>query len=120
MAELLYQLNSYLKVFNATVVSVNKKEKAVELDRTAFYPGGGGQPHDVGKLYLDEKKSIEVKRVKQEGGHIWHYIEGDLPKKRSAVKGSIDWIRRHDLVRTHTALHVLCGVVWRDYGAQVT
>lgn len=116
MTELLAHTDAYLQEFDATVVAVNPEEKAVALDRTAFYPGGGGQPHDLG--WLDGKP---VTKVKRQGDLIWHWLESsDLPAVGAVVHGKIDWERRHKLMRTHTAFHILCGVVWRDYGAQVT
>ena len=89
------------------------------LDRTAFYPGGGGQPHDVGTLLLDDGE-LPVVRVQRRSDEVWHQVAGPLPPPGARVRGRIDWSRRYALMRTHTALHVLCGVVWRDYGAQVT
>ncbi|MBN1661187.1 MAG: alanyl-tRNA editing protein [Anaerolineae bacterium] len=117
MTQELYQTDSYLKAFDAVVTAVDGS--AVALDRTAFYPGGGGQPHDTGVLAWGDELSRVVK-VKRSGGDVWHTLEGDLPPVGARVRGQIDWNRRYDLMRTHTALHVLCGVVWRDYGASVT
>jgi misacylated tRNA(Ala) deacylase len=115
MTELLAHTDAYLKEFEATVVAVNPEEKAVALDQTAFYPGGGGQPCDYGWL-----NQTPVTQIKRQGEHIWHYLEGDLPAVGAKVSGKLDWERRYKLMRTHTAFHILCGVVWRDYGAQVT
>lgn len=115
MTELLAHADAYLQHFEARVVAVNAEEKAVALDKTAFFPGGGGQPHDLG--WLDNRP---VTRVKRQDGHIWHWLEGDLPAEGATVRGRLDWERRYKLMRTHTAFHILCGVVWRDYGAQVT
>jgi len=115
MTELLAHTDAYLKAFEAKVVVINPEEKAVALDRTAFYPGGGGQPCDYGWL-----NGTPVTKVKRDGALIWHWLEGDLPAEGTAVQGEIDWERRYKLMRTHTAFHILCGVVWRDYGAQVT
>lgn len=117
MTELLAHLNAYLQEFEATVVAVDPDQNAVALDKTAFYPGGGGQPNDVGWL-----AGQAVTKVKRQGEHIWHWLAepGHLPAVGAAVHGQIDWDRRHKLMRTHTAFHILCGVVWRDYGAQVT
>jgi misacylated tRNA(Ala) deacylase len=119
MTEQLFQTESYLKEFEAEVVAVNPDEGAVALNRTALYPGGGGQPNDVGWLLVGGQ-SLVVSKVKRQGEHIWHWLDGDLPVVGTAVTGRIDWERRYKLMRTHTALHVLCGVVWRDYGALVT
>jgi misacylated tRNA(Ala) deacylase len=119
MTDLLYQTDSYLREFPATVVAVNTAEGAVALDRTAFYPGGGGQPHDLGVLRVDNA-ALPVTRVRQQGGQVWHWLNGALPAVGTSVVGALDWDRRYSLMRTHTALHILCGVVWRDYGALVT
>lgn len=119
MTELLFQTDSYLKEFIAVVVETDSIENAVILDRTAFYPGGGGQPNDTGFLYAGNK-SYRVSKVKKQDGRILHYIEGELPSAGTEVTGKPDWENRYKLMRTHTAMHILCGVVWRDYGAQVT
>ena len=119
MTELLYQTDSYLREFTATVTAVDASQNAVALDQTAFYPGGGGQPHDTGILQTDSQH-WPVKKVKKKGADVWHFLEGKLPDSGMTVKGVIDWARRYDLMRTHTALHILCGVIWHDYGASVT
>ena len=126
MTDLLYQTDSYLREFDATVVAVDVEAGRVALDRTAFYPGGGGQPGDLGTLTqtfrVSEtlKVSWAVTQVKKEGDLVWHWLTGELPAAGQAITGSIDWSRRYALMRTHTAMHILCGVVWRDYGASVT
>ncbi len=117
MTELLFHDRSYLREFDATVTSV--ADVGVALDRTAFYIGGGGQPSDVGVLSADGRQ-YAVSGVKRDAGVLVHLIDGDQPTKGSRVSGQIDWERRYRLMRTHTALHILCGVVWRDYGALVT
>ena len=91
----------------------------VALDRSAFYPGGGGQPGESGTLTF-EGMSLPVTQVKKEGDLVWHWLNGGMPAVGQAVTGSIDWERRYQLMRTHTAMHILCGVVSRDYGASVT
>ena len=93
----------------------------MSLDCTAFYPGGGGQPHDSGWLLAGDA-TLPVVKVKREGEHVWHWLAPDmaLPAVGTQVVGRLDWQRRYALMRTHTAMHILCGVVWRDYGAQVT
>ncbi len=117
MTENLYQLDSYCQEFEATVTAIDGQ--AVALDRSAFYPGGGGQPYDTGLLTW-EGRSAQVTKVKRTGDEVWHTLAGDPPPVGTAVHGVLDWERRYALMRTHTALHVLCGVVWRDYGASVT
>jgi len=118
MTELLYQTDAYMKEFDARVTAV--EGSAVALDRSAFYPGGGGQPNDVGTLSMGDR-TWRVLKVRKQGEDVWHTLDAeDVPPVGSEVHGTLDWNRRHKLMRTHTALHVLCGVVWRDYGASVT
>ena len=121
MTELLYQTDSYLQEFEASVLSVLTDERAVVLDRTAFYPGGGGQPCDFGSLTADGM-IYPVQKVNKQADDILHFLGGDapLPSIGAALRGTLDWARRHRLMRTHTAMHVLCGTVFRDYGALVT
>ncbi|MCB0253298.1 MAG: alanyl-tRNA editing protein [Anaerolineae bacterium] len=121
MTDSLYQTDSYLRQFDATVVDANPDARTVALDRSAFYPGGGGQPNDLGVIVCDGVE-LPVVKVKRAGGQIWHTLAepGLLPAVGQTVTGRLDWERRYALMRTHTALHILCGVVWRDYGAQVT
>jgi misacylated tRNA(Ala) deacylase len=117
MTELLFLHDSYLKEFEALVTEVTGD--GVVLDRTAFYTGGGGQPHDTGSLIAGNQE-CPVTRVGRSEGKIVHWVQGDIPPTGGSVTGRIDWERRYSLMRTHTALHILCGVVWRDYGAKVT
>jgi misacylated tRNA(Ala) deacylase len=121
MTELLYQTDSYLQEFDAEVTSVLLAERVVILNRTAFYPGGGGQPCDFGTLTV-AGETYPVAKVKKQGEDVLHFLGGDvpLPAIGSAARGTLDWARRYELMRTHTALHVLCGTVFRDYGALVT
>jgi len=115
MTELIAHSDAYVKEFMARVTAVNREEGAIALDRTAFYPGGGGQPHDLGWL-----KDTPVLKVKRQWDEIWHRLDGSIPAGGEEVSGKLDWDRRYKLMRTHTAFHILCGVVWRDYRAQVT
>jgi len=117
MTEELYQTDSYLREFDAVVTAADGQ--AVTLDRTAFYPGGGGQPHDLGTLTWSGG-TAQIAQVKKQAGEIWHTLSGDVPALGARVHGVLDWGRRYRLMRTHTALHGLCGVVFRDYGALVT
>lgn len=121
MTELLYQKDSYLQEFEGIVTTVNPEMHAVCLDQTAFYPGGGGQPHDTGWLSNDETK-MDVMSLKKIGDQVWHILSPDsiLPNQGTKLLGKINWDRRYQLMRTHSAMHVLCGVVFRDYGALVT
>lgn len=114
MTELLYLRDAYLTHFGAEVVDV--REGAVALDRTLFYPTGGGQPHDVGTL-----AGLPVVDVRKEGDLVWHTLDGHpVPELGASVEGVVDWPRRHQLMRTHTALHVLCGVIWNEWRVPVT
>ena len=121
MTELLYQTDSYLQEFEANIHSVLPDGRAVVLDRTAFYPGGGGQPCDFGSLTVGDVM-YPVEKVKKQGDDVLHFLVGDapLPPTGSAARGTLDWTRRYQLMRTHTALHVLCGTIFRYYGALVT
>ncbi len=117
MTDLLFQTDAYLQEFAAQVTA--QVDGGVVLDRTAFYPGGGGQPHDTGTLTA-VSRTYPVAKVAKVNGQVVHFVAGDLPAVGTAVTGQLDWTRRYQLMRTHTAMHILCGVVWRDYGAQVT
>lgn len=121
MSDLLYQTDSYCATFDARVTEVSEEQHGVILDRTAFYPGGGGQPYDTGALTIDGV-TYAVKKATKFAGGVLHILEGTgpLPILGQHVSGEIDWGRRFKLMRTHTAMHILCGVVWRDYGASVT
>lgn len=119
MSELIFQKDSYVKEFDCKIIKVDEAENAVILDKTAFYIGGGGQPCDTGILE-GEADVYAIKKVKKIGKDVYHYIDGKLPKLNEACMGKIDWEHRYKLMRTHTAMHILCGVVWRDYKAQVT
>lgn len=114
---LLFQTDSYLKDFEAQVIAAKAAE--VALDATAFYAGGGGQPCDTGTLSAGSA-AWPVVRVRRDGPLIWHELQGAPPPLGTVVCGEINWEQRYALMRTHTALHILCGVVWRDYGAKVT
>jgi misacylated tRNA(Ala) deacylase len=120
MTELLYLHDSYLCEFDATVTEVTD-EGAVVLDATAFYPTGGGQPHDTGTLAAGDAR-WNVKAVMKRGGDVLHVVDPveGVPTVGMRVRGTIDWERRYRLMRTHSALHVLCGVVFREFGALVT
>lgn len=117
MTELLYQTDSALREFEALVAGV--VGDGVVLDRTAFYPGGGGQPCDTGWLEV-ERERWEVRKVGRKEGQVVHYLDREPPPVGVSVEGFLDWERRYALMRTHTAMHILCGVIWRDYGVSVT
>ena len=117
----LFSTDAYLRTFEAKVLEVDENAHRVAVNRTAFYPGGGGQPHDLGELTWGDGRGAVV-AVKQEGALIWHELDPDsgVPAPGTELQGEIDWERRHLLMRTHTALHVLCGVIYADYGVAVT
>ena len=117
MTEALYHTDAYLKEFDAVVVALDGSKLA--LDRTAFYPGGGGQPNDVGMLTANGE-TWNVLKVSKLGADVWHELDREAPPIGVPVHGVIDWDRRYKLMRTHTAMHILCGVIFRDYGASVT
>jgi misacylated tRNA(Ala) deacylase len=119
MTELLYLRDAELRAFDATVVDAG--EDGVVLDQTAFYVTGGGQPHDTGTLTWDggSAQVVDVRKDRDTGAVV-HVLDGDVPGAGTAVHGEVDWERRHQLMRTHTALHVLCGVIWNEYKTPVT
>jgi len=117
MTEMLFLHDSYLREFDAAVTAVDGSR--VALDRTAFYAGGGGQPADTGVLRWDAA-AARVVEVRKEGDSAWHTVEGDPPPAGTAVRGALDWERRFSIMRHHSALHVLVGVVYRSFNALVT
>lgn len=120
MTDLLYQTDSYLTTFDTVVTEVDAESRGVTLSQTAFYPGGGGQPADRGTLMVSGV-TYTVARAKKAGSSVLHLIEGEHSLSAGMnVIGRIDWEHRYQLMRTHTAMHILCGVIWRDYGASVT
>ena len=118
--------DAYVRSIEARVLTVDEAGEGplVVLDRTVFYPGGGGQPPDRGLLLrASDGRSWTVRAARKSGGDIVHELEqgeSGPPTVGDIVSVDLDWARRHALMRTHTALHALCGVVWRDYGALVT
>ena len=117
MTEKLYLRDVSIESFDAIVQSV--EENRVELDQTAFYVTGGGQPHDTGLLKWDGGES-SVEDVRTIDGRVWHQLGGDLPQQGATVTGFVDQIRRHQMMRTHTAMHILCGVMWQRWQKVVT
>ena len=116
MTNLLYLEDSYLQEFEAMVTAHDLDQNGVLLDQSVFYPGGGGQLPDTGTICCGEA-SYPVSGVKRGNVHI---VEGDLPPIGARVRGLLDWERRYNIMRTHTAMHILCGVIWRDYQTSVT
>ena len=121
MTEALYHEDSYIKEFSATVVKSDPENTVIILDRTAFFPGGGGQVTDRGCIKWHEQE-YQVTRAKHSPDGILHLLEtgAPLPPLGAEVTGILDWERRYQVMRTHTAMHILCGTIFRDYGAHVT
>ncbi len=117
MTEKLYLRDVSIESFDAIVQSI--EENRVELNQTAFYVAGGGQPHDTGLLKWDGGES-SVEDVRTIDGRVWHQLGGDLPQQGITVTGFVDQVRRHQMMRTHTAMHILCGVMWQRWQKVVT
>ena len=117
MTKELFLEDSYTKEFEARVVNIEGRE--VILDCTAFYPGGGGQPPDKGSLGIGPIEATVVD-VRREGGEIVHVMDKPIPDSVRDLKGALEWRRRFAHMRYHTALHVLSGVIWRNFDARVT
>ena len=117
MTEELFLTDSYLREFDARVERLAGRE--VILDRTAFYPGGGGQPPDKGTLGIGPVRASVVD-VRREGREIIHVLDSPIPATVRDVKGELDWERRYAHMCHHTALHILSGVIWRHFEAKVT
>lgn len=117
MTELLYLHDSYLREFDATVRG--QSGQSVELDRSAFYAAGGGQPADQGILRWDAG-SCRVTDVRKNGDAVWHMIDGEAPPVGASVRGMLDWERRYAIMRHHSALHVMVGVIYQQFNALVT
>lgn len=117
MTELLYHSDAYLREFDATVAAVDAER--VALDRTALYARSGGQPSDFGIL-MGNGVTFRVLDSKKQGDQVWHQLDSAGLEAGDTLRGAVDWVRRYKLMRTHTALHILCGVIFRDYGASVT
>ena len=117
----LYHDDSYLQNFSARVTELDLENHGLILDQSAFYPGGGGQPNDRGSLNTPSGP-IPIHKVKMVNGQIVHFLppEASLPDISSPLDFDLDWDYRYQLMRTHTAMHVLCGTIFRDYGASVT
>lgn len=111
--ELVFLRDAYLRELDAHVITTD--EGRIALDQTIFYPTGGGQPHDTGTI-----EGTPVTDVRKDGDLVWHTLDGDIPAEGATVHCVVDWERRHALMRTHTALHVLCGVIWNQWGKAVT
>ncbi len=122
----LFAVDAYLRNFESAVANVDAEQGRVALRRTAFFPGGGGQPFDLGTVEWAEGSAEITAPVTKVGrdretGVIWHWLGGEaLPRPGVELAGVLDWERRHLTMRTHTALHILCGVIWSEFGLAVT
>ncbi|MEM7094787.1 MAG: alanyl-tRNA editing protein [Actinomycetota bacterium] len=120
MTELLYLEDAYLRSCEAIVTAIDAEGRRVALDRTVCYVQGGGQPADHGTL-TGPSGAAPIENVRKRDGETWHELgDGPLPTPGDTVTVDIDWDRRHELMRTHTAMHLLCGVIWNEYGKAVT
>lgn len=121
MTKLLYQTDAYVRELDTTVCGHGEVNGApvIIVEETVLYPGGGGQPADTGKLTWDGQHA-SVLRAMKHGDDIAYALDGALPPLGAIVRMRVDWERRYRLMRTHTAMHCLCGAVFRDYGALVT
>ena len=117
MTEELFLENAYLREFEAWIVKNAGRE--LTLDRTAFYPGGGGQPPDKGGLGVGPVWASVVD-VKRRDGEVVHVLDSPVPETVERITATLDWDRRFAHMRYHTALHVLSGVIWKNFGAKVT
>ena len=117
MTEKLYLHDGELRIFEATVVSVT--DQKVELDRTAFYATSGGQPNDTGHVVWSTGTSTVID-VTSDKDRVLHLLSGSVPKVGTVLTGTVDDQRRKKMMRTHTAMHILCGVIWRDWSRVVT
>ncbi|MGF1470192.1 MAG: alanyl-tRNA editing protein [Rubrobacteraceae bacterium] len=117
MTEQLFLYDAYSREFEADVVKRAGRE--IALDRTAFYPGGGGQPADRGQLKVGPVRAAVVDVKRQDGGII-HVLDNPIPGTVARITGGLDWERRYAHMRYHTALHALSGIIWQSFGAKVT
>ncbi len=119
MTDRIYSTDQYATSMDATIVDVDPDDGRVLLDRTVFYPGGGGQPPDRGRLHLGDDR-LEVVGTSADDRGVWHWLDGKVPATGTTLRGEVDWQRRYRLMRTHTAMHALCGVVWDRFASPVT
>jgi misacylated tRNA(Ala) deacylase len=117
VTELLYLKDHYLREFDASVADL--ETDSVTFDKTAFYPTGGGQQNDTGVIRWDNCE-CKVVDVSKKAGNVLHKLEGQKPPQGKIVHGILDWDRRYVFMRYHSALHVLCGLVYHMYGGLVT
>jgi misacylated tRNA(Ala) deacylase len=117
--ELLYQTDSYLREINTEIETVDTSSSSVQFKQTIVYPGGGGQPYDSGSL-TGKDHAYSITGAGKVGEEIWYRLDKDPPEQGEKVRLKIEWDRRYALMRTHTCMHILCGVIWKDYQRVVT
>ncbi len=121
MTELLYQLDSYIREFDAKITKIN--QNIIILNRTAFYPKTGGLECDIGYIVKGDKKYRVIQvRIDKESGEVLHELDS-VPKdlvEGDEVRGVLDWDRRYRLMRLHTAAHILSAIMYKDYNALIT
>ena len=117
MTEQIYNSDAYIKELESKIIEVNMDH--IVLDKTIFFPGGGGQPNDLGSIYLKDKE-FKLEKISWKDGKIAHFLNDNNLNVGDLIVCKLDWSRRFKLMRTHTAMHILCGVIWRDYQAAVT
>lgn len=118
MAKALYMGDSYLKNWTAKVVSV-KDDKYIILDKTAFYPKGGGQPYDMGFIVKNDQK-FKIVYVGKFSGEISHEVDKSGLNEGDEVSCEIDWERRYTFMRYHTACHLISNVLYARTDAKIT
>ena len=117
--KLLYHENSFTYECSARVVAVEGDE--IALDATVFFPGGGGQMPDRGTITWDNRQQEgSVIALNKRDDVVWHTLDRLPPPIGTEIVGTIDWEFRYQMMRTHTALHILCGTIWKEFGVQVT
>jgi len=118
MTKILYMKDiesNYIKEFKSIVIT-NKKDY-ISLEKTAFYPEGGGQPSDIGTIYWNDKKAEIIKVIKK-GDTIKHIIDGEKPKNGTEIFAKINWEKRYAHMKMHTAQHILSGIIFDKYNAR--
>lgn len=116
--KLLYHTNSFTYECTATVVAVDGDD--IALDATVFYPGGGGQLADRGLIiWPGQDYPAGVIAMRKRDEVLWHSLDYPPPPLGTEVVGTIDWDFRYQMMRTHTALHILCGIIWKEFKVQV-
>ena len=116
----LYEQDSYLKQFESKIVKIDKENKLIELEETAFYGKGGGQPGDEGIIIKDNETTKVIEVFKKENNIIHKVNSVNNLELADIIKGQIDWNKRYKFMKMHTALHLLCAVVPMDVtGGQI-